>query len=135
MAQSVGLDLVEVSPGDVPVCKALDYAQFRYRQNKKSTSKTKNQKRTQVKKIKFRPVTDIGDFNVKVKKIQSFLEAGHRVELSVRFKGREITHQDLGFDILKRAKEAVVDFGDVEQEPKMEGRQVMMLIFPKKQKT
>ena len=133
LAKKEGLDLVEVSPtSDPPVCKALDYGQYRYRQSKKDSVKGKHQRKQQIKKIKFRPVTDVGDFNVKLKKIREFIESGYKVELSVRFKGREISHQELGFNILSRVQEELKDLVEVYQEPKMEGRQVHMLVLPKK---
>lgn len=128
-ARRVSLDLVEISPNmDPPVCRIMDYGKYVFDQSKRRTSQKKNQKQVQVKEVKFRPVTDIGDFRIKMRKIGEFLERGDRVKISLRFRGREVQHQQLGIEFLNRVKEALPEGSVIEQEAKMEGRQITMLV-------
>ena len=124
----VSLDLVEISPNVTPpVCRIMDYGKYIFDQSKKKTKQKKSQK-VQVKEVKFRPVTDVGDYRVKMRKIGEFLERGDRVKVSLRFKGREVQHKELGMDFLERVKKDLPEGALVEQEPKLEGRQIIMLI-------
>ncbi len=128
-ARQVSLDLVEISPNmDPPVCRIMDYGKYVFDQSKRRTSQKKNQKQVQVKEVKFRPVTDIGDFRIKMRKIGEFLERGDRVKISLRFRGREVQHQQLGVEFLDRVKAALPEGSVIEQEAKMEGRQITMLV-------
>lgn len=134
-ARQVSLDLVEISPNmDPPVCRIMDYGKYVFDQSKRRTSQKKNQKQVQVKEVKFRPVTDIGDYRVKMRKIVEFLERGDRVKISLRFRGREVQHQQLGVEFLDRIKTDLPENAVVEQEPKMEGRQITMLVAAGKTK-
>ncbi len=133
-AQDSQLDLVEISPNArPPVCRIMDFGKFRYDQEKKKAQAKKKQKQTQVKEIKFRPGTDVGDYDVKLKKMKSFLEKGDKVKVTLRFRGREMAHQELGLDLLKRVEVDLGEFITVEQRPKAEGRQMVMVVSPKKQ--
>ncbi|MCK5383298.1 MAG: translation initiation factor IF-3 [Gammaproteobacteria bacterium] len=135
LASDINLDLVEISPNaEPPVCRIMDYGKFRFEENKKLQTAKKKQKQTQVKEIKFRPGTDIGDYNIKLRKLISFLEDGDRTKVTLRFRGREMAHQDLGMQLLQRVKVDLDDYGTVEQEPKMEGRLMVMVLAPKKNK-
>lgn len=128
-ARQQSLDLVEISPNaEPPVCRIMDYGKYVFDQSKRRTAQRKNQKQVQVKEIKFRPVTDIGDYRVKMKKIHEFLERGDRVKVSLRFRGREVQHKELGLEFLARVKADLPEGAVVEQEPKLEGRQITMLI-------
>jgi translation initiation factor IF-3 len=132
-AQEAGLDLVEISPNaDPPVCRVMDYDKYRFEQKKRLTSGKKKQKQTQVKEIKFRPVTDVGDYDVKLRKLRKFLENNDKVKITVRFRGREMMHRQLGFDLLSRVEKDLSDLGTVEQHPKVEGKQLVMVISPGK---
>lgn len=132
-AEESGLDLVEISPNaEPPVCRVMDFGKFRYEANKKRHEAKKKQKQVQVKEIKFRPGTDIGDYQVKIKKLVQFLEEGDKAKVTLRFRGREMAHQELGRELLKRVEEDLKDYGAVEQYPKMEGRLMVMVIGPKK---
>jgi translation initiation factor IF-3 len=133
MADAAGLDLVEISPNaDPPVCRVMDYGKFLYEDSKSKAAARKNQKQTQVKEIKFRPGTDIGDYNIKVGKLKDFLGNGDKTKVTIRFRGREMAHKDLGLDLLKRVEADLVEFGAVEQFPKLEGRQMVMVLGPLK---
>jgi translation initiation factor IF-3 len=124
---------VEISPNaEPPVCRIMDYGKFRFEESKKLQTAKKKQKQTQVKEIKFRPGTDIGDYNIKLRKLVSFLEEGDRTKVTLRFRGREMAHQELGMQLLQRVKTDLEDYGTVEQEPKMEGRLMVMVLAPKK---
>lgn len=130
-AQEAELDLVEVSPhSDPPVCKVMDYGKYCFQQSKKQAAAKKKQKQIHIKEIKFRPVTDSGDFNVKVKKMIKFLEQGDKVKVAIRFRGREMAHQKLGKDLMERVKDAVADYANVDNQPKLEGRQMIMILSP-----
>ena len=128
-ARRVSLDLVEISPNtDPPVCRIMDYGKYVFDQSKRRTSQKKNQKQVQVKEVKFRPVTDVGDYRVKMRKIAEFLERGDRVKISLRFRGREVQHQELGIEFINRVKADLPANAMIEQEAKMEGRQITMLV-------
>ena len=129
------MDLVEISPNaEPPVCRIMDYGKFRFEESKKLQTAKKKQKQTQVKEIKFRPGTDIGDYNIKLRKLVSFLEDGDRTKVTLRFRGREMAHQELGMELLQRVKVDLEEYGTVEQEPKMEGRLMVMVLAPKRHK-
>jgi len=132
-AAEAELDLVEISPNaEPPVCRIMDYGKFMFEQNKKQQSAKKKQKQVQVKEIKFRPGTDIGDYRVKLRNLIRFLQDGDRVKVTLRFRGREMAHQELGRELLERVKNDLAEYGTVEQFPKMEGRQMVMVLSPKK---
>lgn len=132
MAEEAGLDLVEVSPNaEPPVCKILDYGKFKYEAQKKKNEAKKKQKVIEVKEIKLRPNIDDNDYMVKMRNMRKFLEEGDKVKVTLRFRGRELAHQDLGMKVLERVKVELDDLGKVEQHPKMEGRQMVMVIAPK----
>ena len=135
MANEANLDLVEISPNaEPPVCRIMDYGKFRFEENKKLQLAKKKQKQTQVKEIKFRPGTDVGDYNIKLRKLIEFLEEGDRTKVTLRFRGREMAHQELGMELLQRVKADLEEYGTVEQEPKMEGRLMVMVLAPKRHK-
>lgn len=132
-AQQEGLDLVEVSPNaEPPVCRIMDFGKYLFEQKKKAQAGKTKTKQVQVKEIKFRPGTDIGDYNIKLKKLTKFLEDGDRTKITLRFRGREMAHQELGVELLKRVEKDLEDYATVEQFPKMEGRQLVMVMAPKK---
>lgn len=134
-AQEAGLDLVEVSPNaEPPVCRIMDFGKYRFENSKQKQGAKKKQKRTQVKEIKFRPRTEIGDYNVKLSKLRKFLENGDKTKVTMRFRGREFAHQELGMELLKRVVADLEDISNVEQMPGMEGRQMVMVLGPKKGK-
>jgi translation initiation factor IF-3 len=133
VAEEASLDLVEISPqAEPPVCKVMDYGKYRFEEQKKRQASRKRQKQIQVKEIKFRPGTDIGDYNVKLRNLTKFLTEGDKVKVTMRFRGREMAHQELGRDLLKRVETDLAELGTVEQFPKMEGRQMVMVLAPKK---
>jgi len=133
MAADVDLDLVEVSPtASPPVCRIMDYGKFKFEASKKLQASRKKQKNIQVKEIKFRPGTDIGDYNVKLRNLRSFLEHGDKTKITVRFRGREMAHRELGMELLKRVEKDLEELAVVEQRPKFEGRQMVMVMAPKK---
>ena len=133
MAEEAGLDLVEVSPNaDPPVCKILDFGKFKYESQKKKAEARKKQKVIEVKEVKLRPNIDDNDYNVKMRNMRKFLEEGDKVKVTLRFRGRELAHQDLGVRVLDRVRTELEDLGKVEQFPKMEGRQLVMMLAPKK---
>ena len=135
LAAEATMDLVEVSPNaDPPVCKIMDYGKFLFDQNKKLQMAKKKQKQIQVKEIKFRPGTDIGDYNVKLRNLIKFLEEGNKTKITVRFRGREMAHREIGMELLKRVEKDLIELAAVEQFPKMEGRQMVMVLGPKKKK-
>ncbi len=131
MADEAGLDLVEVSPNaDPPVCKIMDYGKYKYEQQKKAAEARKKQKTVDIKEVKIRPTTEAHDYGVKLRNARRFLEAGNKVKVTMRFRGREMAHQDLGMDLLKRMKEDLSDVCKVELAPKLEGRQMIMILAP-----
>ena len=131
-AEDFGLDLVEVQPNaDPPVCKILDYGKFKYEAQKRANEARKKQKIIEVKEIKLRPNIDEHDYQVKMRNVQKFLNAGDKVKVTLRFRGREMAHQELGANVLTRVREETDDFAKVEAMPKMEGRQMIMVLAPK----
>ena len=131
MADEAGLDLVEIVPNaEPPVCRVMDYGKFKFEASKKAHEAKKNQKQTKVKEIKFRPGTEEGDYNIKLNRLKKFLTDGDKTKITLRFRGREIAHQELGRDLLKRIQGDLEEFGTVEQFPKMEGRQMVMMLSP-----
>ena len=130
-AEEAELDLVEISPNaKPPVCRIMDYGKFKFEQNKRLQEAKKKQKQIQVKEIKFRPGTDEGDYQVKLRNLIRFLTDGDKAKITVRFRGREMVHQDLGLKLLKRVEADLMEHGTVEQRPKMEGRQMVMTLGP-----
>jgi len=126
---------VEVSPtADPPVCRVMDYGKYLFEQNKKQQVAKKKQKQTQVKEVKFRPGTEKGDYEVKLRNLIRFLNDGDRTKVTLRFRGREMAHQELGRNLLKRVEQDLNEYGAVEQYPRLEGRQMVMVIAPKKNK-
>ena len=132
MADDVGLDLVEVSPNaDPPVCKILDYGKFKYEEQKKAAEARKKQKTIDVKEIKMRPGIDVHDYEVKLRSARRFLDDGDKVKVTIRFRGREMAHQDLGMKVLDRVREDLEELAKVEQSPIKEGRLMTMVIAPR----
>lgn len=130
-AYEAGLDLVEVSPqADPPVCKILDYGKYRYEQQKKANAARKKQKTIELKELKMRPAIEQHDYDVKMRNAHRFLDNGDKVKFTMRFRGREMAHQELGLEVLNRVKEELADKIKVELEPKMEGRQMIMIVAP-----
>jgi len=136
LAEEAEIDLVEIAPQAVPpVCRLMDYGKFKYHESKKQHEARLKQKQVQVKEVKFRPGTDEGDYQVKLRNLIRFLEEGDKAKVTLRFRGREITHQELGLALLKRVEADLQDYAVTEQFPKMEGRQMVMVLGPhKKQK-
>ena len=133
MATEVGLDLVEISPNaEPPVCKIMDFGKYKYEQQKKESEARKKQKTIEVKEIKFRPNTDTHDYEVKLRSVTKFLDNGDKVKITMRFRGREMAHQDLGRQLLERVSEDTKEIGKIDSIPKLEGRQIVMLINPTK---
>ncbi len=133
LSEEHDVDLVEISPtATPPVCKVMDFGKYKYEQGKKRDEAKKKQKQVQIKEIKFRPGTDEGDYNIKLRNIKRFLEDGDKVKITLRFRGREMAHQEIGMNQLKRVEADVTEIAVVEQFPKMEGRQMVMMIAPKK---
>jgi translation initiation factor IF-3 len=131
-ANGVGLDLVEVSPNaDPPVCKFLDVGKFRYEAQKKANLARKTQKTQEIKEIKMRPNIDDHDYDVKMRNVTRFIEDGDKVKVTLRFRGRELSHQQLGMNLLKRVQEDVAEIAKIEAYPRMEGRQMLMVLSPK----
>ena len=132
-AQEEGLDLVEIQPNaDPPVCRIMDYGKFKFDAQKKANLAKKKQKQIEIKEVKFRPVTDDGDYAIKMRKMRGFLEDGDKIKVNIRFRGREMSHQELGRNMLNRIE---ADLGEdivIESRPRMEGRQMVMMIAPKK---
>ncbi len=133
VAKQEGLDLVEVAPtAEPPVCRIMDFGKYLFEQNKKAQSAKRKQKHVHVKEIKFRPGTDEGDYQIKLRKLVEFLEYGDKTKITLRFRGREMAHQELGANLLARVREDLDEYGVVEQMPQMEGRQMIMVMSPKK---
>ncbi|OAJ33728.1 Translation initiation factor IF-3 [Piscirickettsiaceae bacterium NZ-RLO1] len=132
-AEEVSLDLVEISPNaKPPVCRVMDFGKFMFEENKKRSAARKKQKQMQVKEVKFRPSTDVGDYQVKLRNLIRFLNDGDKAKVTLRFRGREMAHQELGLELLKRVEVDLNEYGIVEHRPKLEGRQMVMVIGPKK---
>ena len=133
LAKDEGLDLVEVAPtADPPVCRIMDFGKYLFEQNKKAQSARRKQKQVHIKEIKFRPGTEEGDYKVKLRKLVEFLEHGDKTKITLRFRGREMAHQELGANLLARVRDDLEEYGTVEQMPQMEGRQMIMVMAPKK---
>ncbi|MFQ5546908.1 MAG: translation initiation factor IF-3 [Woeseia sp.] len=133
IAKDDGLDLVEVSPtAEPPVCRVMDFGKYLFEQNKKAQSARRKQKQVHVKEIKFRPGTEEGDYQVKLRKLVNFLENGDKTKVTLRFRGREMAHQELGAKLLARVREDLDDIAMVEQMPQLEGRQMIMVMAPKR---
>nr|WP_235008449.1 translation initiation factor IF-3 [Candidatus Halocynthiibacter alkanivorans] len=131
LAEQAGLDLVEISPNAVPpVVKIMDFGKFKYEQQKRESEARKKQKTIEIKEVKFRPNTDTNDYDVKMRNVFKFLENGDKVKITLRFRGREMAHQELGRKLLLRVAEDIKETGKVENMPKMEGRQMIMMIGP-----
>ena len=132
LAEESGLDLVELSPdANPPVCKILDYGKFKYQEQKKASEARKKQKVIEIKEIKMRPMIDDHDYDVKMRAIRRFFEEGDKVKITLRFRGREMAHQNLGQQLLDRVKVDTVEIAKVESEPRFEGRQIVMVLAPK----
>ncbi len=133
IAKGESLDLVEVSPNaEPPVCRIMDFGKYLFEQNKKAQTAKRKQKQVHVKEIKFRPGTDQGDYDIKLRKLIHFLEIGDKTKVTLRFRGREMAHKELGAQLLTRVRDDLEEYGVVEQIPQMEGRQMVMVIAPKK---
>ena len=131
-AETAGMDLVMMADSDPPVCKIMDYGKHVFESKKQRAAQRKKAKRTQVKEMKFRPGTEEGDYQVKLRSLIRFLENGDKAKVTLRYRGREMAHQEIGMDLLKRVELDLSELGNVEQFPKMEGRQLTMVIAPKK---
>jgi translation initiation factor IF-3 len=132
-AESADLDLVEIAPeAEPPVCRIMDYGKYRFEQKKKAHEARKKQKQIQIKEVKFRPGTDEGDYKIKLRNLTRFLEAGDKTKVTVRFRGRELAHQEIGLEVLQRVEEDLKEIATVESYPKKEGRQLIMMLAPKK---
>lgn len=131
-AEAATLDLVQIADSDPAVCKIMDYGKHVFEAKKQKAAQRKKQKRTQVKEMKFRPGTDIGDYQIKLKALVRFLESGDKAKVTLRFRGREMAHQEIGIELLRRIEADLAEWGSVEQFPKMEGRQLTMVLAPKK---
>ncbi|MBB5207214.1 translation initiation factor IF-3 [Chiayiivirga flava] len=133
MAEDAGLDLVEIQPNaDPPVCRIMDFGKFRFDLQKKAAAAKKKQKQVEIKELKFRPTTEEGDYQVKLRNLRRFLAEGDRVKITIRFKGREMAHTELGLAMTQKIEADVKDEVTVEQRPKLEGRQMIMMVAPKK---
>jgi translation initiation factor IF-3 len=133
IARAENLDLVEVSPtADPPVCRVMDFGKYLFELNKKAQTAKRKQKQVHVKEIKFRPGTDEGDYKIKLRKLVEFLQDGDKTKITLRFRGREMAHQELGTKLLARVRNDLEEFGVVEQLPQLEGRQMVMVLAPKK---
>lgn len=133
MAEEADVDLVEIAPlAEPPVCRLMDFGKFKYRESKKQHEAKLKQKQIQIKEVKFRPSTDEGDYKVKLRNLTRFLEEGDKCKVTLRFRGREMAHQELGLELLRRVEADLADLVTVEQFPKMEGRQMVMMLAPKK---
>ena len=135
MADAAGVDLVEIAPmANPPVCRLMDYGKFKYYESKKAHEARQKQKQIQVKEVKFRPGTDEGDYQIKLRNLVRFLSEGDKAKITLRFRGREMAHQEFGIRLLERVKSDLEPYATVEQFPKMEGRQLVMVLAPSKKK-
>lgn len=133
IAERAGVDLVEISPtADPPVCRVMDFGKFLFEKKKQQSVAKRKQKQVQIKEIKFRPGTDDGDYQIKVRSLQRFLEEGDKTKVTMRFRGREHAHRELGLELLQKVEQDLVEFAQVEAKPIMEGRQMIMVLAPKK---
>ena len=132
LAEEAGLDLVEISPNaEPPVCKIMDFGKFKYENQKREAEARKKQHIIEIKEIKFRPGTDTNDYDVKMRSVVKFLEGGDKVKITLRFRGREMAHQQLGVELLNKISDDIVEHGKIESFPRLEGRQMVMMIGPK----
>jgi translation initiation factor IF-3 len=132
-AEEAGFDLVEISPNaEPPVCRIMNFGKFQYEESKRKHAARKKQKQIQIKEVKFRPGTDTGDYQVKLRNLIRFLEEGNKAKITLRFRGREMAHQELGMEMLKRLEQDLKEHGSVEQFPRLEGKQMVMVIQPKR---
>ena len=135
LAEEAGLDLVEIQPqADPPVCRIMDYGKYRFEQQKKASAAKKRQKQVEIKELKFRPVTDEGDYQIKLRNMRRFLDDGDKVKINIRFRGREMSHQELGREMAARIEQDLGDEVIIESRPRLEGRQMVMMIAPVKKK-
>ncbi len=135
MAQELGLDLVEIQPtANPPVCRIMDFGKYKFDAQKKAHAAKKKQKQVEIKELKFRPTTDIGDYTIKMRNLRRFLEDGDKVKITIRFRGREMAHQELGDQMVKKIAADIAEEAVIEQYPRMEGRLMVMMIAPKKNK-
>ncbi len=135
MAQELGLDLVEIQPtANPPVCRIMDFGKFKFDAQKKAHAAKKKQKQVEIKELKFRPTTDVGDYAIKMRNLRRFLEEGDKVKITIRFRGREMAHQELGDQMVKKIAADIAEEAVIEQYPRMEGRLMVMMIAPKKNK-
>lgn len=135
MAEEASVDLVEIAPtAQPPVCRMMDYGKFKYQEQKKAHEARQKQKIIQIKEVKFRPGTDEGDYQIKLRNLMRFLEDGDKTKVTLRFRGREMAHQEFGYRLLERVRDDLEEIGQVEQMPKLEGRQMVMMVAPKKKK-
>ncbi|ADE16258.1 translation initiation factor IF-3 [Nitrosococcus halophilus Nc 4] len=133
VAEEAGRDLVEIAPqAQPPVCRIMDYGKYLFEESKKRQAARKKQKQIQIKEVKFRPGTEEGDYQVKLRNLVRFLKEGDKAKVSLRFRGRELAHQELGLKLLERVRDDLAEYGTVEQNPKREGRQMVMVLAPKK---
>ena len=133
LAEEDGLDLVEIQPtADPPVCRIMDYGKFKFEAQKKANAAKKKQKIVEIKELKFRPTTDEGDYNIKLRNLRRFLEEGDKVKVNIRVKGREMAHQELGMQMAARNEKDLADEVVIEQRPRLEGRQMIMMVAPKR---
>jgi translation initiation factor IF-3 len=133
MAEEAGLDLVEISPAvSPPVCRIMDFGKFQYEESKRRHAAKRKTKQIQVKEVKFRPGTDTGDYMTKLRNLIRFLEEGNKAKVTLRFRGREMAHQELGMQLLKRVESDLAEYATVEQHPRLEGRQMVMILNPSK---
>jgi translation initiation factor IF-3 len=132
-ADEAGFDLVEIAPtAQPPVCRIMDYGKFLYEESKRKQAAKKKQKQIEIKEVKFRPGTDVGDYQTKLRNLIRFLEEGNKAKVTLRFRGREMAHQELGLELLKRVEGDLKDHATVEHRPKLEGRQMVMVLAPKR---
>jgi translation initiation factor IF-3 len=135
LAEERGVDLVEIAATAVPpVCRLMDYGKFKYQEQKRSHEAKLKQKQIQIKEVKFRPATDEGDYQIKLRNLKRFLDDGDKAKISLRFRGREITHQEIGMRLLERVRDDLEGHAQVEQMPRLEGRQMIMVLAPRKKK-
>ena len=133
LAEESGMDLVEIQPtADPPVCRIMDYGKFKFEAQKKANAAKKKQKIVEIKELKFRPTTDDGDYNIKLRNLRRFLEEGDKVKVNIRFKGREMAHQELGMQMAARIEKDLAEEVTIEQRPRLEGRQMIMMVAPKR---
>ena len=133
LAEEAGMDLVEIQPtADPPVCRIMDYGKFKFEAQKKANAAKKKQKIVEIKELKFRPTTDDGDYNIKLRNLRRFLEEGDKVKVNIRFKGREMAHQELGMQMAARIEKDLAEEVVIEQRPRLEGRQMIMMVAPKR---